>query len=287
MRRKVVYIGNRDNALKAIIKHTEIFDVIKVFIEKSSLLEKSHRIEGLPFELFNNTVKDRERIIDFLLNCDFDFLISNGCPFIIPASKLKEAKPNVLMINTHPTVLPQLKGPTPLNGVFVLGVKYLGATSHYIDDGIDTGRILFQKKVKVTADLDQGLVYYISFDLESYVFDRALELLIRNNFQFKGKSQTGKSSYFSRIRYNFQIDFMTDSALDICNKIRSLGTKKLGLEIEINNNKIIKAVDCEEIINPYLSNKFYSALPGSLLYTYDDNYLVKTINGIVKIRAIQ
>lgn len=52
------------------------------------------------------------------------------------------------IINIHPALLPSFPGRHGIEDAWAYGVKYLGATVHYVDAGIDTGRIINQAVVK-------------------------------------------------------------------------------------------------------------------------------------------
>jgi phosphoribosylglycinamide formyltransferase-1 len=52
------------------------------------------------------------------------------------------------IINIHPALLPSFPGRHGIEDAWDYGVKYLGATVHYVDAGIDTGRIINQAVVK-------------------------------------------------------------------------------------------------------------------------------------------
>ena len=51
-------------------------------------------------------------------------------------------------INLHASLLPDYRGAAPINWAIINGEKYTGITTFYIDDKIDTGDILLQKRIK-------------------------------------------------------------------------------------------------------------------------------------------
>jgi methionyl-tRNA formyltransferase len=281
--KKVIFIGNRENSLEGLLSFKNELQLIKIFVLKDSLLQNAIEKYNIPYSIFEKTKEAKNLIIEFLKSNCFDLLISNGCPFILPISLLKAFNPDALFINTHPTFLPHLKGKTPLNGVKILNYNFIGATTHYMDDGIDTGNVLYQEKVDISSDIDQGLIYFISFDLEKTVSKKAIELLFSHDFKYIGENQIGKGSYFNREEYNFHVNFEKDDSETICKKINSLGIISLGNELKLIDNSKVLATNCEIINNEYLLTKFNSNSIGSILYTYDDKLLVKTIDGIIKI----
>ncbi len=53
------------------------------------------------------------------------------------------------MLNIHPSILPSFKGLDGQKQAIEYGVKVSGCTVHFVDKGVDTGPIIFQKTVPV------------------------------------------------------------------------------------------------------------------------------------------
>ena len=49
------------------------------------------------------------------------------------------------MINIHPALLPSFKGAHGIKDAFEYGVKVFGVTVHYVDSGVDSGKIIMQR----------------------------------------------------------------------------------------------------------------------------------------------
>lgn len=279
--KKIVLIANRLNVFQCFKKLTDV-EIVKLYVLKDSLLDKLITTididERVAVDVF--TMKDKARLIDELELLDFDVLISNGCPFIFPISKMK--KDGQLFINIHPTLLPDLKGKTPLSGVFMTHRNYIGSTMHYIDDGIDTGRIISQKKVKLTSDIDQGLVYKISFDLEEDVFYEGWKILEKNNFHFLGTDQQGEGSYFNRTDNDQTIDINKDDTDLIIDKIKSFNLRGQGTLLSISQDTY-RVYFAEKIINSYLLEKYNKVPQAEIAFKYDNKMVIKTIDGMIKL----
>jgi phosphoribosylglycinamide formyltransferase-1 len=56
------------------------------------------------------------------------------------------------IINIHPSLLPKYPGLHVHEKVLAAGEKESGCTVHYVDAGVDTGKIITQKKVPVLPD---------------------------------------------------------------------------------------------------------------------------------------
>ena len=81
-----------------------------------------------------------------------DLVVLAGFLVNIPAAMIQEYRGRI--INIHPSLIPSFCG-VGFYGLKVheaalkKGVKVTGATVHYVDEGIDTGAIIFQKAVNV------------------------------------------------------------------------------------------------------------------------------------------
>jgi methionyl-tRNA formyltransferase len=279
--KQVVFIGNRPNVFEELVK-LEGVRVIKAYVVKDSLLEKllPELLDGKTIETRIFVSNDKQAVLEELAGLNFDILISNGCPLILPISQLK--KDHELFINIHPTVLPNLKGKTPLSGVFMTHVPYIGATVHYMDDGIDTGNIIYQEKVEVTSDLDQGLVYRVSFDLERVAFRKAFQELAAHDFNVEGTKQELGGSYFNRTTQLQTIDMATDNTDTIIDKVKSFGIKGQGSSLTIGSRHY-KIYAAEKIINSYLLSEYQTGMPGEIVVEYDDKFIIRAQDGLIKV----
>ena len=100
--------------------------------------------------------EDREKInialLESLKAANPDLVVLAGFLVNVPEIVVKAFKNRI--INIHPSLIPSFcgKGYYGLKvheAVLARGVKVTGATVHFVDEGIDTGRILAQKAVEV------------------------------------------------------------------------------------------------------------------------------------------
>ena len=54
--------------------------------------------------------------------------------------------------NLHASLLPQYRGAAPINWAIINGETKTGVTTFFIDDKIDTGKIISQKKVDILPE---------------------------------------------------------------------------------------------------------------------------------------
>jgi phosphoribosylglycinamide formyltransferase-1 len=63
------------------------------------------------------------------------------------------------IINTHPALLPLFPGAHAVRDALQAGVLETGATVHFVDAGIDTGKIIMQQQVMVEPDDTETLLH--------------------------------------------------------------------------------------------------------------------------------
>jgi methionyl-tRNA formyltransferase len=99
----------------------------------------------------------RENLSEFagwlaLQRCDIVFVWSMS--HLLPAEIL--SIPRLGMLNTHPAMLPDYRGPYPWYWLYHDQVARSGTTLHYLDEGEDTGDIVFQRGFDISPGMPLG-----------------------------------------------------------------------------------------------------------------------------------
>ncbi len=91
------------------------------------------------------------------------------------------------ILNIHPSLLPSFPGMHAQRQALEAGVKWTGATVHFVDSGLDSGPILLQEPVRVDPNDDEPSLSARVLELEHRLFPAAVDLVARNNYQIHGK----------------------------------------------------------------------------------------------------
>jgi len=86
-----------------------------------------------------------------------DIILSVFSKEIIPGRVLQTAK--IGAVNVHPALLPKFRGISPIFWAMSEGKRTCGITLHELDTGIDTGRILSQKMLRMHKGESEHSVY--------------------------------------------------------------------------------------------------------------------------------
>lgn len=89
-------------------------------------------------------------IISQIKNIAPDLIIIVSYGKIIPREIID--LPRFGCVNVHPSLLPKFRGPSPIQNALLVGEKETGTTVMLIDEKMDTGDILSQKKYKIDPD---------------------------------------------------------------------------------------------------------------------------------------
>jgi formyltetrahydrofolate deformylase len=77
-------------------------------------------------------------------------------------------------INIHHSFLPSFMGAKPYQQAYTRGVKIIGATAHYVTDGLDEGPIIEQAVERVDHTHAVADMIAVGRDLENVVLSRAV-----------------------------------------------------------------------------------------------------------------
>ena len=110
-----------------------------------------------------------------------DLVVLAGFLVVIPPEMIKKYRNRI--INIHPSLIPSFCGTGYYGlkvheGVLSRGVKVTGATSHFVDEGTDTGPIILQKAVEVEQDdTPEVLQRRVMEQAEWIIMPKAIDLI--------------------------------------------------------------------------------------------------------------
>lgn len=100
-----------------------------------------------------NTKRDYElKMIKELKDCKTDLIIAAGFMRILSPEFITHFKNRI--INIHPSLLPSFPGKSAQQQAYDYGVKITGCTTHFINEGTDTGPIIMQAPVLINQEDD-------------------------------------------------------------------------------------------------------------------------------------
>ncbi len=152
-------------------------DVVGVFCPKDKRgAVMAATAEGSGVALFRpNKMKDAE-VQEAYLELRPDLVILAFVTDLIPEALLEI--PPIGTICYHPSLLPKHRGASGINWAVIQGDTRTGLTILWVDKGIDTGPILLQKEIDITAEDTTGSLYFNSlFPLGIEAIVEAVDLI--------------------------------------------------------------------------------------------------------------
>ncbi len=99
--------------------------------------------------------------------------------------KVVWSMPKLGTFNLHAALLPQYRGAAPINWAVINGDKTTGVTTFMIDDGMDTGGIMYRYDCRIEPDDTVGEVHDKLMELGSTLVVNTVEALIENNVELR------------------------------------------------------------------------------------------------------
>ena len=144
---------------------------------------------GMDFYVFNDVENNKEEVeasqLALLADYKVDFIVLARYMQILSENFVSHYKNRI--INIHHSFLPAFPGARPYHNAYKRGVKIVGATSHYVNEDLDSGPIIEQDVIRVSYNDSIDDLVRKGEDLEKQVLSKAIwshinrEILIYKN----------------------------------------------------------------------------------------------------------
>src|SRR6266849_4020263 len=155
---RIIFIGTGEigaPTLQALQKSEH--EIVAVVTQPDKPVGRDQRIEASPIKkagaqmkmliLQPTRIKDRQAIEQIrALRPDVIVVIAYGQ--ILPRAVLEI--PKIACLNLHASLLPRWRGAAPIQAAIAGGDREAGMTVMYMDEGLDTGDILLQRKIDIS-----------------------------------------------------------------------------------------------------------------------------------------
>jgi len=151
-----VFISGNGSNLKHLIKFSK---TKKSPISIDLIISNTSKAKGLRYanqfkikkKIFNfkDSKISEKNILIYLKKKNINFICLAG--FMKILSKKFIEKFGGIIINIHPSLLPKHKGLNTHEKAIINKDKFAGCTVHYVSEKLDSGRIIMQKKIKISV----------------------------------------------------------------------------------------------------------------------------------------
>jgi len=178
-----VFISGTGSNLKSLIKFSLLKkSPIKINLIVSSNIKakgleyaKLYKIKKKTYNFKNTSFSEKVLLKDLEIN-KINLICLAGFMKILSKSFIK--KFNGKILNIHPSLLPKYKGLKTHERVLKNKEKYSGCTVHYVNSQLDAGKIIIQKKVKVSKKEDPQSLKEKILKQEHQIYPKAISKVL-------------------------------------------------------------------------------------------------------------
>jgi phosphoribosylglycinamide formyltransferase 1 len=116
-----------------------------------------------------------------------------GVEYVVLAGYMRLIGPTLLeafrgkMVNIHPSLLPEFPGKDAIGQALAAKAAWSGVTVHFVDEGMDTGPIIIQERVKVAENETRDSLQRKIQSIEHKLYPTILQLLLTQGGIIHGK----------------------------------------------------------------------------------------------------
>lgn len=181
--------GNGSNA-EALVKKALTYDVHPLILTDNphaGIIERirPYQLEChiVPFTKNHSKKVHEDEIQTILAGHEISWIFLAGYLRLLSKNFLKNyynvSKKTSQVINIHPSLLPKYPGLQAYERIFAAGEKYSGATVHFVDEGMDTGKIILQESFPLQGDDTLESFRQRGLELEHRIYAQVLEWVIK------------------------------------------------------------------------------------------------------------
>ncbi|WAM34977.1 methionyl-tRNA formyltransferase [Caldicellulosiruptor morganii] len=221
-------------------------------------------------------LKGNQEFFEILNRINPDVIVVVAYGKILPKEVLQI--PRYGCINVHASLLPEYRGAAPIQRAIMDGRDYTGITIMKMDEGLDTGDILLQERIKIEWTDD---VITLSKKLSELGGKLLIETLKNISNISPVKQDSTKATYAPPIEKDEGQISWDMTGIEIYNKFRAL--KNWPGIFTTYKGKLLKIHDME-IVNKW---KIEDVQNGTVVEVDDSGIVVKLKDGAIKIKELQ
>jgi phosphoribosylglycinamide formyltransferase-1 len=157
---------------------------------EATALERARRA-GVETAVFpSSDYEDREQrdraIGDWLEQREVDLVVLAGYMQLLSPQFVKRFRNRI--INVHPALLPAFPGLEAVQQALDHGSKITGVTVHFVDEGVDSGPIIFQRPVEIPPSRDWEETEELIHATEHTLLPEAIRLIAAGRVRVDGEN---------------------------------------------------------------------------------------------------
>ena len=181
----VVFISGKGSNLKNLIKYSKFK---KYPFSINLIISNTNKAKGLKYSkkykiekkviFYDKKIKTDKKILQILNQRKIKLICLAGFMKILSKNFIKKFKGRI--INIHPSLLPKYKGLNTHNRAINNREKFAGCTVHYVTSKLDSGKIILQKKVKISKNDNRFSLSKKILKKEHLIYPAAIKKILTN-----------------------------------------------------------------------------------------------------------
>ena len=209
-----------------------------------------------------------------LFNADLMVVVAYG--LILPQVILDT--PRLGCINVHGSLLPRWRGAAPIQRAIWAGDKQSGVTIMQMDQGLDTGPMLYKAALDIAPDETSATLYQRLAELGPVALTQAIDLLAQNKLPAEVQDES-KTNYAAKLSKDEAKINWQDDALLIERCIRAFNPWPIStFELDGMTIKVSKA---------QLSETTTTEAPGTIIAADKQGIVIATGSGAIVLQQLQ
>ena len=198
MQKKIVFLcSGKGSNFKAVVEYlreknleVQIAGLISDKVDAGALLlAKDFGIPTftIPFEKYRQEKeKFHLEMKNLLVELSPNLIVAAGYMRILPSIIINRFVNQI--INIHPSLLPSFRGLKAIEQSIEYGVRYTGCTTHFVEEGIDSGAIILQSIVEILPNITLSELTARIHKEEHKILPLSVEYFLTDRLEIKGRN---------------------------------------------------------------------------------------------------
>lgn len=282
---KVIFMGTPEFSLNVLSMLIEKTCVVAVVTQPDKIVGKDKVKSFTPIKKLalehNIKVLQPEKIrkeYDDIINLKPDLIVTCAYGQIIPEVIL--SCPRLGCINVHASLLPCLRGGSPLHHAIIDGYDKTGVTIMYMDKGMDTGDIITQSEIDILKTDTVGTIHDKLSVLGSELLLKTLPSIISGTNP-RIKQDDAMATYCHNITHEEEIIDFNKKSVEIFNQVRGMNPYPVAYFTLENIVYKVYEVDYEE------TDKYENKEIGEIVIQDKNNLVIRCSDGLIYLKKIK
>jgi methionyl-tRNA formyltransferase len=281
---RIVFMGTADFAvpsLNILLEHK--FDVVGIVTVPDKPAGRGLQVSRSPIKEY--AIEHRLPIFqpEKLRQSEFIEQMSALHPDLFVVVAFRILPPEIFQIpthgafNLHASLLPRYRGAAPIQWAIISGEKETGVTTFFLDEQVDTGKIILQARLPIGPDETAGELHDRLAAVGAEIVLHTVRLIEKGTLQPKIQENTSASAAPKIFKHHCKIDW-NKSAMEVHNLIRGMSPRP-GASTS-HGDKILKIYRSRLVPEPLRQ------LPGTVVRA-DTCLVIATGEGAIELVELQ